>query len=94
MGRKDQERYQQTGMIHRGGKLVNAEQWHRDNPTKSETKAKVKDAVKAELAKKFGSIPEQKAQPVPHRYYCTACRHYHTQSSKVGKEHLSFHLAE
>lgn len=84
---KDRTRAE-LGWIFRDGKLVRKEDYYAAHPTPemlTEQRQTVKSAVKDEMAKKFS---------IPNRYYCTACRHYHVKSSKIGSEHTNFYLAE
>ena len=99
---KDRARAE-SGLIFRNGHLVNKEDWYKSHPTKQmlvEQQPVVDAAVKDEMAKMFPkqeivrpdkviTIPEP---DVPNRYYCTACRHYHLKSSKIGSEHAHFCL--
>jgi hypothetical protein len=94
---KDRARAE-SGIIFRDGKLVRKEEWYAAHPTR-EMIAAQQAQVDAEIDRYRveESIARQTAirrESAPHRYYCTACRKYHTQSSKVGKEHTNFYLEE
>jgi hypothetical protein len=88
----------ESGIIFRNGKLVNKEEWYKSHPTKQMQRQTVRSAVKDELAKKFVIVKPENLitipPVVPNRYYCTACRRYHVQTSKIGSEHTNFYLAE
>ena len=89
--RLDRERAE-SGLIFRDGKLVSKEEWYKSHPTRemqAQQQKKVDSAVVAEMTAKFQK-PEVPA--IPRRYYCTACRRYHSRDSKIGSEHTNFYL--
>jgi hypothetical protein len=93
--RIDRERAE-SGMVFRSGRLVNKEEWNAAHPTatqKAETQKSVDAAVEKMMLEK--QAPTQTTpKEVPHRYYCVNCGRYHTQDSKVGKEHTNYYLED
>jgi len=91
---KDRARAE-SGQLFRDGKLVNKEDWYAAHPTREMRIAQQAGVDKAladiVLAKQQGIVV---AKEIPHRYYCTACRRYHTLASQIGKEHMNFYLEE
>lgn len=94
---KDRARAE-SGIIFRNGSMVNREEWYAAHPTKqmrAETQAKVKVAVKAEMARKkleSDAVKEcELAAPQGLTYFCTKCLKYHRQpNSAIYKAHTEF----
>lgn len=82
MGKKDRERYFNTGKVFRDGKLVDKEEWLRAHPTKTmlqETKKEVKAAVTEEMESRFNAP-----------YQCSKCNRTHKSGGKIHHQHLKF----
>ena len=97
-GRKDSERAE-SGLIFRDGHLVSKEDWYKAHPTPQmliEQRAQVKDAVTAEMASKFRSEDELRAEglvndltlPRDITYYtCNKCQRKHKVGTKIFTAH-------